>query len=55
MPPVHPGNILLDDFIKPRGISQYRASADAFNLATYRLGFMNGLFVAYSTVTFPFD
>lgn len=24
MPPVHPGEILLEDFIKPMGITQYR-------------------------------
>jgi addiction module HigA family antidote len=24
MPPVHPGEILLEDFMKPMGISQYR-------------------------------
>lgn len=24
MPPVHPGEILLEDFLKPLGISQYR-------------------------------
>jgi addiction module HigA family antidote len=24
MPPVHPGEILLEDFMKPLGISQYR-------------------------------
>lgn len=26
--PVHPGEILLEDFIKPLGISQYRISKD---------------------------
>src|SRR3954471_1754188 len=24
MPPVHPGEILLEDFLKPLGLSQYR-------------------------------
>jgi len=24
MPPVHPGEILLEDFLKPMGITQYR-------------------------------
>lgn len=24
MPPIHPGEILLEDFLKPLGISQYR-------------------------------
>lgn len=24
MPPVHPGEILLEDFLKPMGVSQYR-------------------------------
>lgn len=24
MPPVHPGEILLEDFLKPLGVSQYR-------------------------------
>jgi addiction module HigA family antidote len=24
MPPVHPGEILMEDFLKPRGITQYR-------------------------------
>lgn len=31
------------------------AGADSFKLATYRLGFGNGLFVAYSTGKLPFD
>ena len=26
--PVHPGEILLEDFLKPMGISQYRLAAD---------------------------
>jgi addiction module HigA family antidote len=25
-PPIHPGEILLEDFLKPMGISQYRLS-----------------------------
>ena len=27
-PPVHPGEILLEDFLKPLGISQYRLAHD---------------------------
>ena len=27
-PPVHPGEILLEEFLKPRGISQYRLAKD---------------------------
>lgn len=28
LPPVHPGEILLEDFLKPLGISQYRLAKD---------------------------
>lgn len=28
MPPVHPGEILSDEFLKPMGISQYRLAVD---------------------------
>ena len=28
MAPIHPGEILLEDFLKPMGISQYRLSKD---------------------------
>ncbi len=28
MPPVHPGEILMEDFLKPFGISQYRLAKD---------------------------
>lgn len=28
IPPVHPGEILLEDFLKPLGISQYRLAKD---------------------------
>ena len=28
MPPVHPGEILLEEFLKPMGISQYRLAVD---------------------------
>ena len=28
LPPVHPGEILLDEFLKPLGISQYRLAKD---------------------------
>jgi len=27
-PPVHPGEILLEDFLKPLGVSQYRLARD---------------------------
>jgi addiction module HigA family antidote len=27
-PPVHPGEVLLEDFIKPLGLSQYRVAKD---------------------------
>jgi len=28
LPPIHPGEILMDEFLKPMGISQYRVSKD---------------------------
>lgn len=28
LPPVHPGEVLLKDFIKPLGLSQYRVAKD---------------------------
>ena len=28
LPPVHPGQVLLEDFIKPLGLSQYRMAKD---------------------------
>jgi addiction module HigA family antidote len=28
LPPIHPGEILLEEFLKPMGISQYRLSKD---------------------------
>jgi addiction module HigA family antidote len=28
MPPVHPGEILMEEFIKPLGLSQYRIAMD---------------------------
>jgi addiction module HigA family antidote len=28
LPPVHPGEVLLEDFMKPLGISQYRLAQD---------------------------
>ncbi len=28
LPPTHPGEVLLDEFLKPLGISQYRLSKD---------------------------
>ncbi len=28
LPPVHPGEVLLEDFMKPLGLSQYRVAQD---------------------------
>ena len=28
MPPVHPGEVLLEEFLKPHGLSQYRVAKD---------------------------
>lgn len=28
LPPIHPGEILMEEFLKPLGISQYRAAKD---------------------------
>ncbi len=28
LPPVHPGEVLFEDFIKPLGLSQYRVAKD---------------------------
>jgi len=28
LPPVHPGEVLLEDFMKPLGLSQYRVALD---------------------------
>lgn len=28
LPPVHPGEVLLEDFTKPSGLSQYRVAKD---------------------------
>ena len=28
LPPAHPGEVLLEDFLKPMGISQYRLAKD---------------------------
>jgi len=28
LPPIHPGEILLEEFLKPLGLSQYRLAAD---------------------------
>ena len=28
LPPVHPGEVLLEDFMKPLGLSQYRLAKD---------------------------
>lgn len=37
MPPVHPGEILLDDFLKPMGITQYRL-AKSIGVSQRRIG-----------------
>ncbi len=37
MPPVHPGEILLEDFIKPMGITQYRL-AKSIGVPQRRIG-----------------
>lgn len=29
MPPVHPGEILLEDFLRPMNITQYRLAEDS--------------------------
>lgn len=36
MPPIHPGEILLEDFMKPLGLSQYRV-AKAINVSPRRI------------------
>ena len=28
LPPVHPGEVLLEDFVQPLGLSQYRLAQD---------------------------
>jgi plasmid maintenance system antidote protein VapI len=28
LPPIHPGEVLLEDFIKPLGLSKYRVAKD---------------------------
>ena len=28
LPPIHPGELLMKDFLKPLGLSQYRVAAD---------------------------
>ena len=37
MPPVHPGEILLEDFLKPMGITQYRLTK-SLGVAQGRVG-----------------
>jgi addiction module HigA family antidote len=37
MPPVHPGEILLEDFLKPMGITQYRL-AKSLGVSQRRVG-----------------
>ena len=37
LPPVHPGEILLEEFLKPLGITQYRL-AKAINVPQRRIG-----------------
>ena len=36
LPPVHPGEVLLEDFMKPLGLSQYRVAKD-IGVATLRV------------------
>jgi addiction module HigA family antidote len=36
LPPVHPGEILLEEFLKPLGLSQYRLAKD-LNVAPRRI------------------
>jgi len=36
LPPIHPGEILLEEFLKPMGISQYRL-AEATNISAHRI------------------
>ena len=37
MPPIHPGEILIEDFLKPMGITQYRL-AKAIGVSQRRIG-----------------
>lgn len=37
IPPVHPGEILLEDFLKPMGITQYRL-AKSIGVSQRRIG-----------------
>lgn len=37
IPPIHPGEILLEDFLKPMGITQYRL-AKSIGVAQRRIG-----------------
>jgi len=37
MPPVHPGEILLEDFLKPMGLTQYRL-AKSLGVSQRRVG-----------------
>lgn len=37
LPPIHPGEVLLEDFLKPMGISQY-ALAKAIGVPAQRIG-----------------
>src|SRR3990170_3886029 len=36
LPPIHPGEILLEEFLKPLGISQYRLAKD-ISVPTHRI------------------
>jgi len=36
LPPIHPGEILLEEFLKPMGISQYRVAKD-INVSSRRI------------------
>jgi addiction module HigA family antidote len=37
LPPVHPGEVLLEDFMKPLGLSQYRVAKD-IGVSPVRIG-----------------
>ena len=37
LPPVHPGEVLLEDFMKPLGLSQYRVAKDT-GVSPLRIG-----------------
>ncbi len=37
LPPIHPGEVLLEDFMKPLGLSQYRVAKD-IGVSPLRIG-----------------